>query len=151
MNPENPETKKPTPTTTGDMPDPPAASADADRLRPADDGVSFLFPGVERDSEKKAGQNHPPKNETRAGLFDAHTHTPFCKHARGEIEQYATIALERGLAGLTVTCHNPMPDGFSPEMRMDLSQLDEYVMYVERARHIFEGRLEIRLGIEADF
>ncbi|MEM7625118.1 MAG: histidinol-phosphatase HisJ family protein [Planctomycetota bacterium] len=116
----------------------------------ADDGASFLFPGVERTADVTSNDpSIPPK--PAPGLFDAHTHTPLCKHARGDIEKYATVALRRGLAGLTVTCHNPMPDGFAPEMRMDACQLDEYVMYVERARHVFEGRLDIRLGLEADF
>lgn len=113
--------------------------------------MSLLFPGVERDCEENHDDTKPPKPEPQAGLFDAHTHTPLCKHARGEIEEYATAALERGLAGLTVTCHNPMPDGFSPEMRMDAGQLDAYVASVNLARQRFEGKLKIRLGLEADF
>ncbi len=85
------------------------------------------------------------------GLYDAHSHTPFCGHARGEIEDYAAVALQRGLTGLIVTCHNPMPDGYAANMRMREDQLDEYVLYVQRARRRFEGRLDVRLGLEADY
>ena len=44
-----------------------------------------------------------------------------------------------------------MPDNFAPQIRMAAGQLDEYVMYVARARQRFEGQLDIRLGLEADF
>ncbi|MEM8738887.1 MAG: histidinol-phosphatase [Planctomycetota bacterium] len=99
----------------------------------------------------------PPLDDAPAGenrprvLYESHLHTPFCKHARGRLEQYAAVALERGLAGITATCHNPMPDGYADKMRMAPDQLDEYVMYVQRARHVFEGRLDVRLGLEADY
>lgn len=101
------------------------------------------------EDEAPAGPTEEP--DDRGGLFDAHMHTTLCKHARGRIEQYADAALKRGLAGITVTCHNPMPDGYGAAMRMDPDQLAGYVVHVERARRVFEGRLDVRLGLEADF
>ena len=46
-------------------------------------------------------------------LYETHMHTPLCKHAAGEPEDYAEVAQRRGLKGIIVTCHNPAPDGFS--------------------------------------
>ncbi len=86
-----------------------------------------------------------------AGLYDAHTHTPLCQHATGEITAYAAVAKQRGLAGLTVTCHNPLPDGYAADIRMREDQLDEYVAMVDAARRACEGQLDIRLGLEADY
>ncbi|MEM6458465.1 MAG: histidinol-phosphatase HisJ family protein [Planctomycetota bacterium] len=86
-----------------------------------------------------------------AGLFDSHTHTAFCGHADGAIEDYARIAHRRGLAGLVVTCHNPMPEGYAADMRMGPDQLPEYVAAVERARRRCESLVEVRLGLEADY
>ena len=40
-------------------------------------------------------------------LYEMHMHTPLCKHAIGEPEEYAAMAERRGLAGIAVTCHNP--------------------------------------------
>lgn len=84
-------------------------------------------------------------------LYETHSHTPLCKHAVGEPEEYAAMAEARGLRGLTVTCHNPMPDGFSAGVRMSPDQFDQYVGLVERARQAWAGRVDVRLGLEADY
>lgn len=84
-------------------------------------------------------------------LYESHSHTPLCKHAHGEPEEYAEVALARGLKGLIITCHNPMPGGFSASVRMDPDQFGEYVAMVARAREAYAGRLDVCLGIEADY
>ena len=84
-------------------------------------------------------------------LYDTHMHTPLCKHAKGEPGDYAAVAEKRGLKGIVVTCHNPGPNGFSPRVRMALEQFDEYVDLVERARQAWNGRIDIRLGLECDY
>jgi histidinol-phosphatase (PHP family) len=84
-------------------------------------------------------------------LFETHTHTPFCKHALGDPEAYAAVAWQRGLCGLAVTCHNPMPRPYSPSVRMDPDQLPCYVDLVGRARDIWRGRIDVRLGLECDY
>lgn len=102
-------------------------------------------------SPRDAHQLTPRDRHPDAGLYDAHTHTHLCKHARGTIEQYAAVAKQRGLAGIIVTCHNPMPDDFAAAMRMDPPQLDHYVALVEQARRSCEGQVDVRLGLEADY
>jgi histidinol-phosphatase (PHP family) len=78
-------------------------------------------------------------------------HTPLCKHARGEPEEYAATAERRGLKGIVFTCHSPMPGGFWPRVRMSIEELDTYVEIIDRARREFEGRVDVRLGIESDY
>ena len=84
-------------------------------------------------------------------LFETHSHTPLCKHAVATTDEYAQAAIDANLRGLTVTCHNPMPDGFSANVRMSLDQFDEYVEMVSTAAKKWAGQLEIHLGIEADY
>jgi histidinol-phosphatase (PHP family) len=84
-------------------------------------------------------------------LYDSHMHTPLCKHAQGQPEEYATAAEKRGLKGIIFTCHNPGPDGWSTRVRMSLDQFDEYVAMVERARETWHGRVDVRLGLESDY
>ncbi len=84
-------------------------------------------------------------------LFESHSHTPLCKHADGEPIEYGLVAEARGLKGLHVTCHNPMPDGFSANVRMAESELDTYVDLVAQTADQMRGRVDVRLGIEADF
>src|SRR5690606_21967171 len=71
--------------------------------------------------------------------------------AYGEPEEYAEVALARGLKGITFTCHSPMPDGFWPEVRMDVKELETYQSLVTRAAKAYKGELDIRLGMETDF
>ena len=84
-------------------------------------------------------------------LFETHVHTPLCNHAQGEPQEYAEVAWQRGLAGLIVTCHNPMPDGFASRVRMREDQFGEYVDTVARARDNWAGRVDICLGMECDY
>ena len=87
----------------------------------------------------------------RHAYFDSHMHTPLCKHAFGEPEEYAAHAVEQGLQGIIFTCHSPMPDGFWPHVRMSEADFDDYVAMVERCRDRFAGDLEVRLGMESDY
>ena len=87
----------------------------------------------------------------RPVYYDSHMHTPLCKHAEGEPEEYAEMALQRGLKGIVMTCHSPMPDHWWPEVRMDVEQLDSYIAMVARATELYAGKLDVRLGMEMDF
>ena len=84
-------------------------------------------------------------------LYEMHSHTTLCKHARGEPEDYAAVAEARGLKGLVITCHCPLPDGISHAVRMAPEQYEDYVALVARARGKFAGRVDVRLGLESDF
>ncbi len=84
-------------------------------------------------------------------LYETHSHTPLCKHAIGEPAEYAAAARDRGLRGLTITCHNPMPGGFSSAVRMSEDQLPEYIDLVAQTKAQFDGELDVLLGLEADY
>lgn len=84
-------------------------------------------------------------------LYESHMHTPLCRHARGEPEEYAAHAEKRGLKGIIITCHNPLPDGISQSARMYPDQWQEYLDLIQRARETFAGRVDVRAGLEADY
>lgn len=84
-------------------------------------------------------------------LYESHCHTPLCKHAFGEPDEYAAVALARGFKGITFTCHCPLPNGFSANVRMAPGQFDDYVGMIAATREAFAGRLDVRLGLESDF
>lgn len=79
-------------------------------------------------------------------------HTELCRHAAGSPEEYARVARDKNLAGVYVTCHNPLPDGIGQRIRMYERDFPEYLNLVRRAseRLAPEG-IEVRLGLEADF
>ncbi len=82
---------------------------------------------------------------------DYHMHTPRCHHAQGDVTSYAEAALAAGLTEIGISDHAPMPPGFEDDWRMDMAELDDYRDEVLAARQAFAGRLEIRLGLEADY
>ncbi|MDF3059153.1 MAG: histidinol phosphatase [Rariglobus sp.] len=84
-------------------------------------------------------------------LYESHCHTPLCKHAIGEPEEYAEMAELRGLKGIIFTCHCPLPGGFAASVRMAPGEFDAYVAMVARAREAFAGRVDVRLGLESDY
>jgi histidinol-phosphatase (PHP family) len=84
-------------------------------------------------------------------LYESHCHTPLCKHAYGEPDEYAAVALERGFKGITFTCHCPLPDGISASVRMAPEQFGDYVEMIAATRERFAGRLDVRLGLESDY
>ena len=84
-------------------------------------------------------------------LYESHCHTPLCKHAHGEPEEFAAAALERNFKGITFTCHCPLPDGNSTHVRMSPGQYPEYLDLIAATRAAYEGRLDVRTGIESDY
>jgi len=84
-------------------------------------------------------------------LYETHVHTPLCRHAEGDLDDYAHAAFQRGFHGLIVTCHAPMPEGFSPTVRMRVDEFDDYLSMVFRAQRHWQGKIDIRLGIEAEY
>ncbi len=84
-------------------------------------------------------------------FFETHCHTPLCNHAEGLPGEYAEVARDRGLDGLIVTCHGPLPDGISAKVRMRPEEFDQYLEMVDEARAAWEGEVDVRLGLESDY
>jgi histidinol-phosphatase (PHP family) len=78
-------------------------------------------------------------------------HTPLCKHAWGEPEEYCAQGVKSGLKGIIFTCHCPMPDGFWQIVRMSESEFDLYVSLVQRAKAAYKNKLDVCLGIESEY
>ncbi|MCF7822124.1 MAG: histidinol-phosphatase HisJ [Mariprofundaceae bacterium] len=77
-------------------------------------------------------------------------HTPRCNHAVGTVEEYARAALLLGMDEIGMSDHSPMPDGFD-EWRMRRSELDGYLDEVHEVKQAYAGRLNVKVGLEADF
>ena len=65
--------------------------------------------------------------------------------------EYAQAAITAGLREIGMSDHSPMPDDFDKPWRMDRSELSDYLSEVEQARDSVKEKLDIRVGLEADF
>lgn len=84
-------------------------------------------------------------------LYESHCHTPLCKHAVGDPVEYASAAVGRRLKGIIFTCHCPLPEGISADVRMAPEEFGRYQEIVAEARRQFADRLDVRLGLESDY
>ena len=84
-------------------------------------------------------------------ICDYHMHTPLCGHAQGQPEEYAQQAIKIGLKEIGFSDHAPLVSHRDPSITMDFAQLPEYQRLVESVRGQFQGRLSVKVGIEADF
>ncbi len=82
------------------------------------------------------------------GIGNYHTHTHHCD-GKGEPRDFAESALRKGMPRLGFSGHNVLP--FPTDWTMPAEQLPGYLREVREARERYRGRLEIFLGIEADF
>src|SRR5688572_14464835 len=83
--------------------------------------------------------------------YETHMHTKLCHHAIGEPEEYAAEAVRKGLKGIIVTCHNPLPNGLEAGTRMAVGDFADYLELVGRAKEAMAGVADVRLGLECDY
>ncbi len=81
---------------------------------------------------------------------DYHMHTPLCRHAVGEPDEYARHALEIGLTEIGFSDHSPMRQDDFDEWRMNFDKLQEYVANVRQTQKNFP-QLQIRMALEVDY
>jgi histidinol-phosphatase (PHP family) len=82
-----------------------------------------------------------------------HAHTVRCRHASGTEEEYVQAAIDRGLKVFGFSDHTPQffPGEYYSRMRMFPDQLEDYVSSVLGCRKEYAGRIDIRLGLEAEY
>ncbi|WP_053362963.1 histidinol-phosphatase [Bacillus sp. FJAT-27251] len=87
--------------------------------------------------------------------FDLHTHHDRCGHARGKVEDYIKAAIERGLAVIGIADHSPFfsykEDQAFPKIAMGKSEFPQYIKEVQSLKEKYSSKIEVLLGIEADF
>lgn len=97
--------------------------------------------------------NNPPLMvKPHQGMIDYHLHTPFCRHARGTMEEYVQRALEKGIEEICFTPHIPLPDfpRGAANLRMDPEEFDSYLEELESLRSRYRSTT-ILCGVEADY
>jgi histidinol-phosphatase (PHP family) len=87
-------------------------------------------------------------------IANYHTHTPRCGHASGEEKEYVEEAIRGGLKILAFSDHAPVPykgDYYSPGVRMQVSEIEDYVDAVVRVKEEYRRDIEIHLGFEMEY
>lgn len=82
-----------------------------------------------------------------------HTHTYRCLHAIGSDEDYVKCAIQAGMKQLGFSDHTPWhyDSSFQPTMRMDKSQLDDYVKSISLLKEKYKDQIDILIGLECEY
>jgi len=87
--------------------------------------------------------------------FDFHTHHERCGHATGSVREYIIAAIDKGLQYIGISDHTPLfardEDQPSPGGAMAKSEFPIYIQEVLDLKKEFAGKIDVLLGIEADF
>ena len=88
-------------------------------------------------------------------IVNYHSHTPRCGHAEGSEREYVEAALRVGLETLGFSDHTPWDYFDHPyrnkRVRMALEELPSYADTVRALAAEYRGRIEILLGVEAEY
>ena len=86
-------------------------------------------------------------------IANYHSHTTRCRHARGTEREYVEKAIERGLQIFGFSDHAPQffPGDYYSTMRMFPEQLPEYCQTVRALQEEYKGKIDIPLGVEAEY
>jgi histidinol-phosphatase (PHP family) len=86
-------------------------------------------------------------------LFNYHTHTARCHHARGTEREYIEAAIKKGIKVLGFSDHAPFkfPNGFVSGCRMTFDELREYFDTVRSLAKEYEGKIRILCGLEMEY
>lgn len=80
---------------------------------------------------------------------DLHTHTARCKHAEGDVIDYARIAAACGLTAIATTDHGPFFDDRWSNFRMLWREVDDHIQAIEVAR--LDSPINIIAGFEYEY
>ena len=86
-------------------------------------------------------------------IANYHTHTARCKHAIGTEEEYVLCAIDAGLEILGFSDHTPYPfrNGYRSGIRMGVEEFTGYAQTVNKLRAQYADRIQIHLGVEAEY
>lgn len=87
-------------------------------------------------------------------LFNYHTHTAFCGHARGSLHEYVEAAIANGIKTLGFSDHAPyaFPDDRPiAGMRMRCDQVQSYAEAIRKIAKEYESDIRILLGFETEY
>lgn len=85
-------------------------------------------------------------------LANFHTHTTRCMHAEGTEEEYVLEAIAAGFDLIGFADHTPWPyrSDFVSNMRMPISQAEDYFETIRALQKKYAGQIRVLLGLECE-
>lgn len=86
-------------------------------------------------------------------IYNYHTHTVRCRHAKGSDEDYIIRAMEAGIKYLGFSDHAPyiFPDGYENLYRVQMCDGESYVRDLSILREKYKNDIQISIGFEMEY
>lgn len=84
-------------------------------------------------------------------ICNYHTHTYRCGHATGTDEEYVLRAIDAGMKELGFSDHVPFKNVSQPGVRMEYSQIEEYISSINSLKEKYKDKIKIYVGFEAEY
>lgn len=86
-------------------------------------------------------------------MFNFHTHTKRCGHAKGNDEDYVKAAIKMGYDTIGFSDHAPylFPDGHDSGFRVKKKDAEDYVNSVRALQEKYKDQIDIKLGFELEY
>lgn len=85
--------------------------------------------------------------------YNYHTHTVYCSHATGTMEEYVQNAIRGGIRYMGFAEHAPLPypDGHETWFRLAMADIDGYMDEVKRLKEKYRDQIELHAGFEMEY
>lgn len=136
-----------------------------------DSKTAFTFSGKDMDKEiemtlkemqliqehisriRESKQEQVNQNPTQDFCF--HTHTQRCGHGAKDTgdEEWVEHAIKGGIKKIAFTDHIPLPDGINHKAnsRMDIAEVESYLISIHYLKEKYKGQIEIESGFEFEY
>ena len=84
--------------------------------------------------------------------YNFHTHTHFCGHANGEIEEYIKNAVAANMTNMGFSEHFPYmcSNGVQSGYRLQLDDIEKYFAQINELREKYKDEINIKIGFEME-
>ncbi len=83
-------------------------------------------------------------------LTNYHSHTRWCRHGSGELEEYIKEAIANNLKEYAVTEHIPFPFLKNP-CRIKVEEMDDFITELDNLINKYQGQIKILKGLECEY
>lgn len=86
-------------------------------------------------------------------MYNYHTHTYRCGHAKGTDEEYVLHAIDNGYDKIGFSDHAPylFPDGHDSGFRVKKKEAEDYVASIRSLQEKYKDKIDIKLGFELEY
>lgn len=86
-------------------------------------------------------------------MYNLHSHTYRCHHAKGTDEEYVLAAIKNGYTSIGFSDHAPyiFPKGHKSGFRMDCDEAQGYADSINELREKYKSMIDIKLGFEVEY